>query len=184
MSRLFSSKSYIVFGDEYPHSFCYLSLSSRAKFVEDNNNFLSVHHYIAYHKARLAEDKRMMKMILMTENVDLVLSFANSIIGLDEEKWKSHHYSVLKRGLILKFTQNRDLLVRLLLTNSKKIIYANKDDSFYGNGTRPEDEVYQESKWNGFNVLGFTIMRIRNELDMQLRKCEECRKVFFYETSV
>lgn len=64
--------------------------------------------------------------------------------------------------LLVKFTQNRDILKALLDTGDKTIIAntqgASDDDSFWGNGHRN----------NGDNALGHALMRVRQDLRKEL----------------
>lgn len=106
----------------------------------------------------------MADIILMTDTIHLVQKFANSIINHDESRWQQAHFRILWRGLHLKFTQNKHLKNKLLLTRGKRLIYANQDDSFLGNGTLPELDVVNPMYCQGFNILGYILMDVRDYL--------------------
>lgn len=142
----------------------FLYISHVAEIVEYGKSFPTVEHYLAYHKARLAGDTRMADIILMTNSIPLVKKFADAIINHDEDRWQLAHFRILRRGLYLKFIQNKPLKNKLLLTRGKRLIYANQDDSFYGNGTLPELNVVNQMYCQGFNMLGYILMDVRDYL--------------------
>lgn len=142
----------------------YLCNSYAAEIVEYGKSFPTLEHYLAYHKAKLAGDTRMADIILMTDTIHLVEKFADSIINHDEGRWQQAHFRFLWRGLCLKFTQNKLLKNKLLLTRGRRLIYANQDDSFYGNGTPPEMNVVNPMYCQGFNMLGYILMDVRDYL--------------------
>lgn len=92
-----------------------------------------------------------------------MIKFATIIINHDEEKWERDHFRTLRRGIYLKFSQNPDLLKKLSLTNGRRLVYANKEDRFYGNGTSPDCCVIGPENSEGFNLLGYILMDIRDE---------------------
>ncbi|XP_074604150.1 riboflavin biosynthesis protein VVA0006-like [Brevipalpus obovatus] len=142
----------------------YLCNSYLAPITDKGKCFASVDHYLAYHKAMLAGDKRLADIMLMTESVDLVKSFGRNIINHDESKWERIHFKTLRRAIYLKFIQNPDLMRKFSLTRGKRLVYANVKDSFYGNGTSPESFIMDAEDNEGFNILGYVLMDVRNDL--------------------
>ncbi|XP_074596460.1 N-glycosidase YbiA-like [Brevipalpus obovatus] len=155
------ARNSLVFSDSSEEG-SFLSNSSAAEIVEYGRTFPTVEHYLAYYKARLAGDTRMADIILMTDTIPLVKKFADSIINHDEEKWQHAHFRILWKGLYLKFTQNKPLRNKLLLTHGKRLIYANDDDPFYGNGTPLDLSAANPMYCQGFNMLGYILMDVRD----------------------
>ena len=106
----------------------------------------------------------MADIVLMTEDVELVKKFGKSIINHDEAKWQKVHFQILWRGIYFKFMQNKKLKIKLILTLGKKLIYANGQDSFYGNGIEPHHKVVSPFFTQGFNILGFALMDVREHI--------------------
>jgi ribA/ribD-fused uncharacterized protein len=57
-----------------------------------------------------------------------------------KEKWHNGYKDyIMKRGLVFKFSQNRDLLERLLQTGDKKLVEASPKDPYWG-GLLPDSK--------------------------------------------
>ena len=67
----------------------------------------------------------------------------------------------MKKGLIFKFTQNPDLLERLLLTGDSLLIEASNKDPYWG-GMLPDSK----------NRLGLLLMELRDNYN-------KCKSLFF-----
>lgn len=69
-----------------------------------------------------------------------------------KEKWENGHKDyIMKRGLVYKFSQNKDLLERLLQTGNKKLVERSDKDSYWG-GLLPES----------LNKLGIFLAELRD----------------------
>jgi len=152
-----------VFSESSEHS-NYLCTTYESVFCDRGVSFQTVEHFLAYHKAECAGDNRMAEIILMTDNISLIKKFGESIINHDESKWQRIHFKILWRGNYLKFTQDRKLRNKLILTRGKRLVYANEQDPFYGNGTMPELNVVNPMYSQGFNILGFVLMDVRDQI--------------------
>ena len=50
-----------------------------------------------------------------------------------KERWHNGYKDyIMKRGLVFKFSQNKDLLDRLLLTEDKKLVESSPKDPYWG----------------------------------------------------
>jgi ribA/ribD-fused uncharacterized protein len=65
--------------------------------------------------------------------------------------WDDIKYSIMKECLIAKFTQNKDLLVKLMDTNDQELVEDSPIDSWWGCG---KDGL-------GMNMLGKCLMEVR-----------------------
>ena len=159
-----SFKRNMVFFCETSKDTSYLCNSFRAKFSEKGKCFPTIEHYLAHNKAKLAGDLRMGDVILMTDDVELARKFGESIINHDEAKWQRLHFQILWSGIYFKSMQNKKLRIKLILALGRKLVYANGQDSFYGNGTDPELKVSSPFFTNSFNILGSTLMDVREPI--------------------
>ena len=72
---------------------------------------------------------------------------------------------VLYEGLIAKFQQDAKLKRKLLATNNAVIVECSESDSIWGNGISLYDEQrFDERKWRGLNILGYTLMQVRKDI--------------------
>ena len=80
----------------------------------------------------------------------------------DKEAWQcGRKETIMKKGLIFKFTQNPDLLERLLLTGDSLLIEASNKDPYWG-GMLPDSK----------NRLGLLLMELRDNYN-------KCKSLFF-----
>jgi ribA/ribD-fused uncharacterized protein len=70
----------------------------------------------------------------------------------DKDKWTGGYKdTVMKRALMFKFSQNKDLLERLLLTGNARLVEASKKDAYWG-GLLPDSK----------NMLGNMLAELRD----------------------
>ena len=69
------------------------------------------------------------------------------------------------KGLMGKFSQNEDLKKRLLATGDSYLVECAYKDTVWACGIRlNETERFNISKWRGQNLLGFTLMEVRDSI--------------------
>ena len=70
-----------------------------------------------------------------------------------------------KIGLLQKFYQNKDLKNRLLDTGDSLLAECAVNDRIWGIGLSMHDpERFCQAKWKGENLLGYTLMAVRDKL--------------------
>jgi predicted NAD-dependent protein-ADP-ribosyltransferase YbiA (DUF1768 family) len=132
----------ILFNDNYLASF---SNNYHASFSTPiGNTFNSVNQYIAYDNAIKHGKYTLAKKILRKKYVKTPKHFT-----LEQ----------LERACFYKFSQNKHLYQLLLYTKNYIIAYGSKDTKLgIGNISR------KISDWNGDNLLGATLMNVREKL--------------------
>jgi len=70
---------------------------------------------------------------------------------------------IVFNGAFLKFSQNEDLKKKLLNTGNKTLVEASKWDKIWEIGISKKDALAGK-KWKGMNLLGKTLMNVRNNL--------------------
>jgi hypothetical protein len=91
-------------------------------------------------------------------------SLGKKVANFDRDSWRKKVPEILIRGLRAKFGQNDYCKSFLQNTGQKVIGEANAYDRFFGIGLGLKSEhVWDQSKW-GHNLLGKTLMELRNEL--------------------
>lgn len=136
-----------------------------ASFEEDRRKYLTAEHYMMAGKARLFDDEKILEKILQSETPNEVKSLGRKVKNFDPELWNEHKYEIVKKGNLLKFSQNPKLKGFLLSTEDKILIEASPYDNIWGIGMLESDPRTQDpSLWNGENLLGFALMEVRDEL--------------------
>ena len=83
----------------------------------------------------------------------------------DEYIWDKHKFDIVVNANYLKFTQDETLKKLLLSTRDKTIVEASPEDNIWGIGLLYNDNrVLDESNWQGENLLGKAIMKVRTML--------------------
>lgn len=136
-----------------------------AEFQEDAILYKTAEHYMMAGKARLFNDHEILEQMIQSETPDQVKKLGRKVKNFDLQLWDEHKYEIVKRGNLLKFSQNKALKGFLLFTEDKVLIEASPYDTIWGIGmleTNPK--AGNPSEWNGENLLGFALMEVRDEL--------------------
>lgn len=81
------------------------------------------------------------------------------------ENWEDKRLVYMWKGLKAKFTQNEDLKRYLLDTGDAELVENSPYDSFWGRG----------KNWDGRNMLGKMLMKLRKEIREGVYEAEELR---------
>ena len=74
-------------------------------------------------------------------------------------------FEVVQKGNIAKFLQNAELKKFLIGTGSKILVEASPKDNIWGIGLEESSpDATEPHKWLGENLLGFTLMEVRDIL--------------------
>ena len=143
----------------------YLSNWYLCSFSLDGVTYASTEQYLMAEKARIFGDAAIEKQILATDDVVLAQSLGRQVSGYNETVWNGMRQIVLYKGLLAKFGQNDDLKQMLLATGGATLAECSKSDKIWGIGLAMDDPDNQSvEKWHGRNLLGFALMRAREEL--------------------
>lgn len=130
---------------------------------EKGNHYFSAENYYQCHKFDNFDDgeefKKAFKAVLDCKDADTCKKIARKLTKEDlngkwqEKKWEEEMYKVtiMKRALMLKYSQNLNMLKILLETGNKKVVERSERDSFWGG-------YLEGSK----NVLGNLLMELRD----------------------
>ncbi len=143
----------------------YLSNWYLSEFQINNLSFSSMEQYMMYRKASLFEDKAIAGEIMMTSNVGKIKALGRKVSGYSDLVWNGLRQVVVYNGLLEKFKQNEELRKKLLVTGNSVLAECAVMDKIWGIGLSMKDENrFDMSKWTGQNLLGFTLMEIREQL--------------------
>jgi ribA/ribD-fused uncharacterized protein len=136
-----------------------------ANFVVDGVNYNCAEQYMMAEKAKLFGDEDVRLQILTETDQMSIKKLGRQVKGYVDEVWLEHRYDVVIRGNMAKFSQNEELKTFLQSTNQKILVEASPKDTIWGIGMDEfNKDVTNPIKWKGTNLLGFSLMEVRDRL--------------------
>ena len=143
----------------------YLSNWYKSEFTVNNIRFTSMEQYMIYQKAILFKDDVTAEKIRNTEDVSVIKQLGREVSNYNDTYWNGVRQIIVYQGLMEKFSQNIDLQKWLLSTNNYVLAECAVKDRIWGIGLSMKDpNRLNVQKWRGQNLLGFTLMRVREDL--------------------
>ena len=143
----------------------YLSNWYPAAFTMDGVTFSTMEQYMMYRKAVCFGDVKVAEQILAAEDVGEIKALGRLVSGYDESLWNGVRQIVVYEGLLAKFSQNPDLREQLKETGSAVLAECAVKDRIWGIGLSMHDpDRFVRGKWQGQNLLGYTLMMVRDRL--------------------
>ena len=143
----------------------YLSNWYSSDFIVDNIKFSSMEQYMMYKKAVCFADTEIAYKILETNNVAEIKTLGRQVSRYNENIWNGIRQIVVYEGLINKFSQS--ILLKEQLKETKDAILAEcaVKDRIWGIGLSMNDPKRLDmNQWKGQNLLGYTLMMVRERL--------------------
>ena len=143
----------------------YLSNWYPSNFSVDGVVFSSMEQYMMYQKAICFEDKNIATQILLTNDVSQIKALGRMVSGYDDNYWNGIRQIVVYKGLLAKFAQNDNLKELLKGTEEAILAECAVKDKIWGIGLSMKDaDRLNRTKWRGQNLLGYTLMMVREQL--------------------
>lgn len=118
-----------------------------------------------YQKALQFQDTKIAQQILQTDNPGKVKALGRSVRNYVDSQWSAVRQQIVCEGCWKKFRQNQSLLQELLATAPHLLAECAVHDRIWGIGLSMTDsDRLSPEKWRGQNLLGYTLMRVRDEL--------------------
>ena len=103
--------------------------------------------------------------ITNTSSPAMAKRLGRQVKNFDVQKWSEVSYQVMVDVNFAKYSQKPLLKDLLLSTGDKIIVEVSPYDKIWGIGLHWEDDdVLDESKWKGQNLLGKALMEVRKQL--------------------
>ena len=135
------------------------------RFEEEGIIYPTAEHYMMAGKAKLFNDSEMLEKILQSPSPNQAKSLGRKVKNFDPQLWEEHKYEIVKKGNLLKFSQNQKFKDFLLSTGEKTLVEASPYDKIWGIGMQETDRRAENPLlWQGENLLGFALMEVRDEL--------------------
>ncbi len=133
------------------------------KFKDNNIEYNCAEQYMMSQKAKLFKDEEIYQLILKESSQAKIKKYGRQIKNFDETEWNKNKVRIVVEGNILKFSQNEDLKQFLIETGDKILVEASPHDKIWGIGMDANNpDVYDPNKWKGENLLGFSLMQVRD----------------------
>lgn len=143
----------------------YLSNWYVSDFSINGIKFTSIEQYMMYSKAIIFNDKEVADKILLTNDVAEIKALGRSVSNYDESVWNGLRQIVVYEGLLAKFSQNEELKEKLKSTGEAILAECAVKDCIWGIGLSMKDQNrFDQSKWKGKNLLGYSLMMVREKL--------------------
>lgn len=143
----------------------YLSNWYISAFVWSGRQFTSIEQYMMYRKAVLFDDAVAAEEIMATNQVGKIKALGRFVQGYDDTIWNGFRQLVVYEGLLEKFRQNDKLKARLLATQNHILAECAVQDTIWGIGlSMKDDRRFDLVQWQGQNLLGFSLMQVRDVL--------------------
>jgi ribA/ribD-fused uncharacterized protein len=134
-------------------------------FEADGRTFPSAEHYMMWRKAVLFGDEPMAGRILAARHPHQAKMLGGRVAGFDQAVWNEHRTPIVVAGNLAKVRGDPELRDYLLTTGSRVLVEASPLDRIWGIGLAGDDERAADPyRWRGLNLLGFALMRVRDEL--------------------
>ncbi len=143
----------------------YLSNWFLSDFELGGIRFSSMEQYMMYQKACVFGDDKIAKQIFDTSDVGKIKALGRAVKNYQDVIWNGLRQIVVYEGLLEKFRQNSELQEKLLATGQKILAECAVRDVIWGIGLSMKDEKrFDMKEWKGQNLLGFSIMKVRDRL--------------------
>lgn len=139
-----------------------------SKFTVKGVTFNSMEQYLAYRKAKFANEDLLASQALSTQDPVEAKYILNKLKKSNPAEWYKQVPKILAEGLREKFKQNQYLLEILIDTRGLQLGEASKDSTWGIGMSLTDPHVLDVTKWlpKG-NLLGRALMEVRDEIRMQ-----------------
>lgn len=143
----------------------YLSNWYHSAFLIDDVEYTSMEQYMMYQKAIHFQDISIAEDILATQDVAQIKKLGRRVSGYNDHIWSGIRQIVVYEGLKAKFAQNDNLRKQLVETQDAILAECAVKDCVWGIGLSMHDpNRLNLEQWRGKNLLGYTLMMVRDGL--------------------
>jgi ribA/ribD-fused uncharacterized protein len=136
-----------------------------APFTVDGVAYICAEQYMMAEKAGLFGDDDTRAKILASASPREHKVLGRQVAGFKSAIWDRECLDIVVTGNHAKFSQNPAMKAALLATGDKLLVEASPLDKIWGVGLRADDpKIHDRSQWQGKNLLGEALMRVRAEL--------------------
>ena len=156
---------YVFFwGEKYENGF--LSNWYPCEFEVDGVKYWCTEQYMMAKKAELFNDSEVQAEIMSSKKQKEIKDLGRKVRNFNSEIWDKNKERIVFEGNFAKFSQNETLKSMLLKTGNKVLAEASPYDKIWGIGRSVRDgwNLKNPNNWLGDNLLGFILMKVRENL--------------------
>lgn len=143
----------------------YLSNWYPCDFVHRGIKFSSSEQAMMWEKAKLFSDEQTAEKILSVNDCGRIKALGREVRNFDEKIWVVNRERIMYEILLDKFKCNDKLARKLKDTGDEVLAECAVMDRIWGIGLSMKDpDRFDQSKWRGRNLLGYSLMRVRESL--------------------
>ena len=134
-------------------------------FNVDNIYYNCAEQFMMAEKARIFGDEEAWQQIMASYDPMTIKKLGRKVRNFNAHVWKKNCQKIVMRGNLAKFSQIPGLKEYLLGTGDKILVEASPKDTIWGIGLAEDaPEASNPRLWQGENLLGFTLMEVRDML--------------------
>ncbi|XP_061182109.1 protein starmaker-like isoform X2 [Saccostrea echinata] len=136
-----------------------------AKFDLDGVTYSCSEQYMMHQKAVIFQDPYHANEIMKATDPVKMKKLGRQVQNFDAKHWANISEKVVKRGIMAKFKQNKNLMRALIATFPCILVEAAPRDRLWGIGLGAQNpKAHSRKSWRGKNKLGYLLTNIRNEI--------------------
>lgn len=136
-----------------------------SKFTIQETTYSSIEQYLADKRATLAERQDLRDRAMASDNPVEAKRVLNALHGdKSDEQWVIQRKDILFDGLMAKFQQNDELKKYLLSSEQRRLGEASRNKEWGIGLTLADSGRLNPRNWTGENLLGSTLMEVRDRL--------------------
>jgi ribA/ribD-fused uncharacterized protein len=118
-----------------------------------------------WHKAQYFRDYEIgTRIVNEGQNPKIALELGRQVKNYDDKKWSKLRDYYMYLAVKAKFESSNELMLKLMNTGDKILVEASLTDKLWGIGIDENDDtILDENNWQGLNLLGIVLMKVRNE---------------------
>jgi ribA/ribD-fused uncharacterized protein len=155
----------VLFHREYDEPHGYLSQWYMSKFTDPTTNqtYNCAEQYMMHQKAVFCNDETTAVAILNTPYPKEQKDFGRAVANWDDTAWDTVKEKIVEEGSYMKFSQNKELRDRLLMTGDRELVEASASDRVWGVGFNAKSALSRREDW-GTNLSGKCLMKARERI--------------------
>lgn len=143
----------------------FLSNWCYSPFSVGEHEFSCMEQFMMYRKAICFEDSITAEQILAATDAAYIKELGRKVSNYNENVWNGLRQLIVYEGLLAKFSQNEEFRNRLLSTGDAILAECAVKDCIWGIGLSMTDPGrFNITSWRGQNLLGYTLMMVRDKL--------------------
>lgn len=136
-----------------------------AEFIAEDKKFLCAEQYMMYKKAEFFGDYEIAEEIIQAKDPKVQKALGRKVRGFNADDWSKNAKAFVYMGNYNKFTQNSNLMKKLLDTRGTTLVEASPYDTIWGIGLSEDNlDALDRNKWRGTNWLGEVLTSLREDL--------------------